>query len=229
MAKFFDLFPKISYDIAGNQYSTFQNVTNIFFRVRVLREILGNISAYYEYIVSDDMTPEILAEAIYGDPEGHWVILMANNIVDAQFDWPLNTTCFNNYIIGKYGSIATAQTRIHHYEKVIRREESSTGTTTETRFIINEDKYTNNDLDVPYDYYNGLAETQSVETFNLEDDTTVVQISYREAITCYDYENALNEAKRTIKVIKPEYYGQIVRELDELTNYASTPFFRRLV
>lgn len=228
MAKFFDLFPKVSYDIAGNQYSTYQNVTNIFFRVQVLREVLGNIAAYYEYVISDDTTPEMLAEAVYGDPEAHWIILMANNIVDAQFDWPMNSTTFNNYIIGKYGSIAAAQTQVHHYEKVIRREESSTGTITETRFVINEDKYTDNDLDVPYDYYDGLAETQSVETFNLEDDTTVVQISYREAIYCYDYENDLNESKRTIKIIKPEYYGQIIREFDTLTRFNASPFFRRL-
>lgn len=229
MAQFFNRFPLIAYDIAGNQYSNYQSATNIFYRLGFLREILGNISAYYEFIVSDTMTPEILAETIYGDPEAHWIILLTNNIVDAQYEWPLKSDVFNKYIVDKYGSVATAQTRIHHYEKVIQREESSSGITTETRFVINEDKLTDNDLTVPYDYYDGLAETQSVETFNLQDDTTVVQISFREAITCYDYENDLNEKKRNIKLIKPEYYGQIRAEFDRLTDFSDTPFFRRLV
>ena len=225
---YFDLFPKIPYDIAGKQYSTYQNVTNIFFRLRVLREVLGNITAYYEYIIPDTMTPEILAETIYGDPEAHWVILMTNNIVDAQYEWPLKSDAFNKYITNKYGSIANSQIQIHHYEKVIQREESSTGTVTETRFIINEDKLTDNVLTVPYDYYDGLAETQSVETFNLQDGTTVIQTSFREAIMAYDFENDLNEKRRSIKIIKPEYYGQIRHEFDELTDFAATPFFRRL-
>ena len=215
MAKFFDLFPKVAYDIAGKQYTTYQNVTNIFFRLRGVREVLGNIASYYEYIISDDTTPEMLAEAVYGDPEAHWIILMANDIVDPFYDWPLSTDRFNNFIIGKYGSIANSQTQIHHYEKVIRREESSTGNVSETRFVINEDKLTDNDLNVPYDYYEGLAETQSVETFNLQDGTTVVQISYREDITCYDYENDLNESKRTIKIINQENNSQIKKKFKE--------------
>jgi predicted DNA-binding protein YlxM (UPF0122 family) len=231
MSKYFDLFPKIRYDIAGNQFTNYQNVTNIFFRLGVLQEILGNISAYYEHIISDGDTPEILAEKVYGDPEAHWIILIANNIVDAQYDWPLDGRTFNNYIIGKYGSTANAQITIHHYEKVITREESTTGLVTETRFIVNQEKLTDNDLDVPYDYYEGdgsLPETQSVETFNLSSGETVVQVIRREAISNYDYEDALNESKRTIKVIKPEYYTQIMSEFTRLTENSASPFFRRL-
>jgi len=230
--KYFDLFPKVSYDIAGNQYSNYQSVTNIFFRIRMLQEVLGNISAYYEFIIREGDTPEILAEKIYGSPEAHWIILMANNIVDAQFEWPLDSRSFNNYIIGKYGSIATAKTTIHHYEKVITREESQSGLTTETRFIVNQEKLTDNALDVPYDYYEGsgsLPETQSVETFNLSDGTTVIQTTYRDEISNYDYEDQLNDSRRTIKMIKPEYYSQIMSEFDKFTDYASSPFLRRLV
>ena len=92
MAQFFDKFPRISYDIEGKRLTTYQSVTNIFFRVRVIREILGNISAYYEYLIKDDDTPEILADKVYNNPEAHWIIIMANNIVDPQYDWPLNST-----------------------------------------------------------------------------------------------------------------------------------------
>jgi hypothetical protein len=229
---YFNAFPQIPYDIAGRQFSNYENVTNIFFRLGIIREVLGNISAYYEYVIREDDTPEMLAEKIYDDPEAHWIILMANSIVDPQFDWPMNSVVFNNYIIGKYGSIANAKTSIHHYEKVITREESKTGLITETRFVVNKEKLTNNSLTVPYDYYQGvgsLPETQLVETFDMPDGGTVVQITRREDITNYDYEEALNEAKRNIKIIKPEYYGQIMAEFDQLTEYATTPYLRRLI
>lgn len=231
MAKFFSKFPLIGYDIANKQYSNFQTVTNIFIRFRILKRVLGNISSYYEYVIRDSDTPEILADKIYNNPEAHWIILLANEIVDAHYDWPLTARDFRNYIVGKYGSVETAKTTYHHYEKVIVREQQATGTTSETRFVVNQEKLTDNDLDVPYDYYEGdgsLAETAAISTYNLSDGMTVIETTSRDAISYYDYEFNLNEQKRHIKVIKPEYYAQIMREFTELLK-ANPPYFRKLV
>lgn len=226
--KFFDVFPKVPYDIAGEQRTSFNNVTNIFFRVRVLRKVLSNISAYYEYVVQDTDTPEILAEKVYGDSEAHWVILLANDIIDAAYDWPLNDRDFLKYIANKYDSVPLAKTNIHHYEKVIRREEQLTGVITETRFVVDLNPQSEVDIGVPYDAYATLSEDDTVETFNI-DGRTVVQTSSREAISYYDWELSENEKKRNIKIIKPEYYPQIVSEFNKLTGDVRTPFLRRLV
>ena len=156
---------------------------------------------------------------------------MANNIVDPQYDWPLNSTNFTNYIINKYGSVANAQTTYHHYEKVITREESFSGTITETRFVINQANAAVSmaDSTVPYDSYNNLPETQSVNTVNMGEGKTVVEIVNRDRISNYDYEVQVNENKRSIKIIKPEYYGQIIREFDNLTQIKQrTTYLRRL-
>jgi hypothetical protein len=229
MSKYFDKIPKILYDIDGKQLTTYQNVTNVFFRVRIIRNVLENISAYYDYLVKDDDTPEILAEKVYGDPEAHWIVLMANQIVDAQYDWPLNSDDFNKYIINKYGSIQNSKTTIHHYEKVITRQNSTAGSITETRFVVNQDQLTVNDMTVPYDTYNSLPETQEVDEYNLGDQETVEQIIRRDAISCYDYEDQINENRRAIKIIKPEYYAQIIREFDTLTKIKDrVPYLRRL-
>jgi hypothetical protein len=228
MTKFFDLFPRVLYDIAGKQKTSYQNVTNVFFRLRVLRDVLSNISAYYEYIVQDGDTPEILAEKVYGDAEAHWIIMMANDIIDGAYDWPLSDADFNLYIAAKYDSIALAKSGIHHYEKVIQREESLSGVITETRFVIDLNSASEVEIDVPYDSYSSLAETQTVETFSV-DGKTVVQTSFRAAISNYDFESALNESRRTIKIIKPEYYPQIISEFNKFTNNAATPFMRKLV
>lgn len=230
MSKYFDKIPTLLYNIDGKQLTTYQTATNIFFRVRVIRNILDNISAYYDYLVKDDDTPEILAEKVYGDIEAHWIILMANQVVDSQYDWPLNNQDFNKYIIKKYGSISNAKTQIHHYEKVITRESSTSQIVNEARFIVNYITETTNEMDVPYDTYDTLPETQEVDTYNLEDNETVTQIIRRDAISYYDYENDLNEKRRAIKIIKPEYYQQIVREFDTMTGMNQRiPYIRRLV
>jgi Base plate wedge protein 53 len=223
MPAFFEKFPRTTYDINGKQRTNFEVVPNLFFRLRVVREVLENFTSYYEHIVSDDQTPEILAEMVYRDPTAHWIILLANNIRDAQYDWPLNSNDFQRYIIEKYGSVEIAQTTYHHYEKVVVREEAATGTVVEFRYVINQANLASNLSStlstVPYDHYGNLAEDQEVSTYNMQDGGTVVETISRDAITNYDYEVAQNEKKRTIKIIRPEFYAQIIREFDNLAQF----------
>jgi hypothetical protein len=142
-SEFFNKFPKLDYDINNNLYSRYEMVTNIFFRLGVVKETINNISSYYVYEVQSGDTPEILAEKVYGDAGAGWIILMANYITDPQFDWPMEYDTFAKYIVNKYGSIEAAKTGIHHYDKVITRTDSLSGVVTETRFQINYDALTN--------------------------------------------------------------------------------------
>jgi len=298
MSRFFDTYPRLRYDIQGRRYTNLQTTTDIFFRLRILKNILSNITAYYEHTIQDGDTPEILADKVYGNSEAHWIILLANDIIDAQYDWPLNTRDFNKHIVDKYGSIATAQSTYHHYEKVIVREEQASGVIVEGRYQINSNTYTygvwtlssvqgnfisgetitintsfsanvlswNNttstmtisdetrtantllkfqtingstsnangvisviESNVPFDYYYGLAQTQALSTYNISGGKTVVEKIYRDRISNYDWEFAENEKKRTIKVIKKEYYPQIIREFSKLTDFNASPYVRRLV
>lgn len=229
MSKFFSYFPIVSYDIQGKTLSNYQNITDILFRLRVVRNVLSNVSAYYEHLIREQDTPEILAEKVYGNSEAHWIILMANDIVDPQYDWPLNYDQFNKYIIKKYGSIENAQTTYHHYEKVVKREEARSGVVSEFRYVINFSNVASQmaDSTIPYDYYTELPFEQDVVPTNISVGTgTVVEIIYKDSITNYEYEFEKNEKKRAIKIIKPEYYGQIMNEFMQLTKY-SPNYIRR--
>ena len=291
MANYFSYFPKISYDIAKTPHSSnFELATNIMARVSIVKSVLDKTSSYYVYAIRDEDKPEILAEKIYKNAEAHWIILYANDMIDPFYDWPLNSRDFDKYIISKYGSIEAAQTTIHHYEKVVSREENLSGVVTEDRYTIDLDTYnpgyialsnlstdfTNNEvvfqgsnvsnatfraninlsitdpeyltnLDftgalanawgeisigdyiygansganaivmfvnsdvVGYDYYANLAEDGDYNTYEVVG-KSVTESIYREAVSVYDYEYNLNESKREIKIIKPEYYGQIMNE-----------------
>lgn len=249
MGTFFDLFPKISYTFSDKKYAEYQLITNILFRTGIIRSVLNNTSAYIKYTVKDGETPEILADRAYKDPTAYWIILYANNIVDPQFDWPLRTDDFNRYVADKYRAPAeddlgrsleeyeiiawsqdlTNPKAVHHHELVIKQENQTLRTTNEVRYIIDKDKLTNNEMIVPYSYYDGLAEEQSVTPINLQvDNQTIIQTEYRNFVTYYDYELAANEAKREIRIIKNEYYPQIIREFESLTNIGPPAFFRRV-
>jgi len=228
---FFDAFPQVPYDITGNQYAQYQRVTNITFRVGIIKSVISNIGSYFVHTISDTETPDILAEHVYDNPEAYWIILYANDIYDPHYDWPLNNRDFRQHIIDKYGSIAIAKTTPHHYEKIISRHESRTGIITVKRININEANVASQlspiVADTPYDNYAQMAE-YAEETINMGDDRTVLEVIERSTTTNYDYEHELNESKREIKIIKAEYYSQIMAEFNDMTNQRINPHLRRL-
>lgn len=151
---YFDRIPKLKYDINRSLINPkYEEVTNIFFRVRVIREVINNINSYFVAEIEDGDTPEILAEKVYKDAGAGWIITMANEMVDPQWDWPLNYDEFNKYITGKYGSVENAKLQTHHYEMVITSTLNPDDITTERRYIVNGDKLTENMLTVPYNYF----------------------------------------------------------------------------
>ena len=248
LTQYFGSFPKVDYSISEDRTVT-ESVTNIFKRYGILRDVLSNSGSYVLYEVEDGDTPEILAEKVYNDSGAAWIILYANQIIDPQFDWPLSDINFKKYIVEKYGSISNATTTYHHFEKIV---ETTVGDQTYTRtYLVNQERLTENALDVPYTYFTpysnnyvltadtalitadnvhftvdhsnhfsyddtSLPEYYSYEAHNVND-TTVYLNTYGKAITNYDYELQMNDNKKFIKVIKAQYYSQIMTEFKRLT------------
>ena len=79
-------------------------VTDIFKRSKATTAALSDRVVWYDYIISDGETPEILSYNYYNSVNYHWVILLTNQIQDPQWDWPMSTRVFNKYISKKYGS-----------------------------------------------------------------------------------------------------------------------------
>ena len=229
MSGFLDSYPKIDYDINRSGRTEYQSITNILFRVNFIKEALNDTAAYFLYDITDSDTPEILAEKVYKNPDAYWMITYANNIVDPQYDWPLNYIAFNNFIENKYGSIANAKTTFHHYEKVIER--NFKGDIATFRYQINEAPISEYDLpaDTYYTSYESLPDEQEVTTINLGNNETVIQITYRNRVSNYDYEEELNNSKRPIKIIKQEYYSLVQGEFDKiLDTEARISYLRKL-
>lgn len=216
---YFTRYPTTKYNISGVKPPVIQTVTDLSFRLAFIRNALGNANTYYKYTIQDKDRPETLSHRVYGDPAFYWVILYANDILDPIHDWPLDLESFNRFIINKYGSIASAKSGVHHYEKVIRVDNFSLDTVNTTRFEVDEVKSTDDALDVPYDYYTGtgsLAETQSVTTHDVDGKSVQITIN-RDFVSYYDYENDLNEKKRDIKLVRPEHLTKVMAEFNALT------------
>lgn len=87
---YFKEFPQFLYDFKYNDYETRTSIVKDITRnVRFRKEVLENISVYDTYDIVDGETPEIIAEKIYGNPEYHWIIMLANQRFDYITDFPL--------------------------------------------------------------------------------------------------------------------------------------------
>lgn len=195
--QYFDTLPKFIYTDENGVSSV---RTNLLARARIIPENLKNPLLYYTYDVQDGDTPEIIAYKYYGDSNRYWIVLFANEIVDPQWNWPLNRNQFDKYLSDKYGTQNIYST-IHHYEKVITQTEQTTGTVTIENITIDQSDY------------NTLMETKT--TYSLPTGSVTVQITKR-AVSVYDYENDLNESKRTIRILNSRYVDEIESEFKKL-------------
>jgi hypothetical protein len=83
-------------------------IVDITQHAKIVERLSQYTSAIYEYEILEEERPDIVAYKLYGSVDYTWLVLVLNNII-SLYDWPLNTTDFNAYIVSKYGSIAAAE------------------------------------------------------------------------------------------------------------------------
>lgn len=161
---------------------------NLLVRVKVIDEVLAKRGVYYQYVIKDGDYPDTLADRFYGNPELDWIIYLVNEIYDPYSDWPLPYREFNEYLEKKYSKRAfETKSDIAHYKY--------TGLSSDSKEDIARKSW-----------------TMSVKTF---ENLSSIEKSGWTPVTVYDYEDQLNESKRTIAIIKPQYINQILAEIEE--------------
>ena len=103
----------------GNKdISNYINVKNLFKRGRIRPDLIGNLNFFTKYKIIGDERPDNVAFKEYKDSSLDWVILLANNIINVQDEWPLPQTSLDEVLLEKYGTYQKLQQEVHHYETV---------------------------------------------------------------------------------------------------------------
>ena len=194
--KYFETLPKIV--VTENNVSSIK--TNLMARVSVIPNLLSNPAVFYEYDIQDDDTPEIIAYKYYGSVYQYWLVLFANEIINPQWDWPLKSGAFNDYLNDKYPDI-DIYTTLDHYEKIVTTTDGETNNQNTEITTISFSEY--QDL------------TPSSTKYNIDGVTCTVEISKR-PVTVYEMEQQKNESKRSIKILNKTYVNQFEAELAKL-------------
>jgi len=195
--QYFDTLPKVLY----TQNGVASIYTNLLARVSVIPEILKDPLLYYTYDIQEGDTPEIIAHKYYGDSYRYWIVLFANELLDPQWDWPMTSRVFEQYLADKYPS-TNVYSEVEYYEKIITQYDSNTQTTTVNKVRIDEDAY------------NLLPVTQTA-TYTLPTGPVTITTE-RNAVSVYDYELDLNESKRNIKILNSIYVNQFEEQFKQL-------------
>ena len=90
---YFSIIPNLAYDEKPIKYpfseSDFVTAKNFFRRYKVNENIFSNAVYFNKYAIRDGERADTLAKRFYGDQFYDWVILITNNMVNAQYDWPM--------------------------------------------------------------------------------------------------------------------------------------------
>ena len=178
--------------------SDYIRVKNLFKRTKISEQIFGDLTFFTKYQVITDERPDNVAFKVYGHSNLDWMVLLSNNIINVQQEWPLEHQSYYNYLINKYGSDASLQ-NIHHYET--REIKNSVG-----KVIVPEGLEVASDFSITF-FDTGLGVQQTVTTEIVTEITNQV------------YEDRLNDAKRNISLIKPRFIGLIIEEIEKEMKY----------
>jgi hypothetical protein len=109
-------FEYVSREPNADSISDYVAVKNLFKRGKLREDIFGNLNFFTKYKIVGDERPDNVAFKLYGDSTLDWVVLLSNNILNIQDEWPMTQATFDQVMLERYGSYENLYSGIHHHE-----------------------------------------------------------------------------------------------------------------
>ena len=213
----------IDIDASGN----LDLMKNLTAKAKVSDALINNIGYYETVEVIDGERPDHLSQRLYGTDDFHWTFLLLNpQIKNIWDDWPMGSGQLVEYCINKYQYLA-ADTNETLVDKFILGE-TVTGSVSSATGIIKEihvnmgylviEKTSGTFVEAGETLQGGnssdsvaceFIKSQAYAPHHHVDDSSGEWVKRRNAgttaYTYIDYESAVTEQNRQLKVIKPEH------------------------
>ena len=173
-------------------------VKNIFKKGKLREDIFQDLAFFEKYKIQGNDRPDNVAFEVYGDSTLDWLVLLCNNVVNIQTEWPLTQDSFDRYVLNKYKDYNTLYNGIRHYET--SEVTNSQGVTIVPGGLEVPDGYSTS-------YYDYFIDSQ-VDTGNIA-----------VPVTNYEYEDKLENDKRNIYILKPRYLNVVFDDMNDLMPY----------
>jgi len=201
MSDYFRKVPDFDYvsRLPDAKISDYITVKNLFKKGKLADDIFQDLTVFTKYEIEGDDRPDNVAYKIYDDSDLDWVVLLSNNIINIQSEWPLSQRDFDRYLIDKYETYEKLND-VHHYET---KEITNLG----GAVIVQEGLQVESDYSVTYyEWY-------------LDQQITPSSSDLIKTVTNYDYEEKIENEKRNIYLLKPQYLNVIKDDLEDMMKY----------
>ena len=105
MSQYFRKLPNLNYPslLKTRESNTdFIQTKNLFRRVKVREDLFANFMQFDKYKIVGDERPDNVAQKVYDNDDLDWIVLISNNIVDLNNEWPLTQFQLNEFLNEKY-------------------------------------------------------------------------------------------------------------------------------
>ena len=186
-----------------NSSLEFVETKNLFRRIKLRDDFKNIFTLFDKFEIPEGLRPDTVAEGLYGSDELDWVVLITAGITNVRNQWPLSSKEIYDYSFDKYG------TDLDNPRYWVTREiKDSKG-----KLIMAKDNVVDPDFSITF-YDTGLS-------INV----TKSGVEARTAVSNYEYETLLNDKKRNIFVLKPEFLQQFLNDFRDLMVYDNSSQF----
>lgn len=197
--KYFRYIPNFDYvdrTVNGQNISDYTLTKNLFKRAKIREDIFADLTFFTKYRVRDNDRPDNVAFEVYNDENLDWIVLLSNNIINYETEWPMTQQALDNYLLNKYGNYNNVYAN-RHFETLEVKDSKG-------NMIIRQGLEVPEDFSVTF-YDPGLKQ--------------IVTRSQVFRVTNYEYEIRREDKKRNIFLIRPEYIGIILEDIQRIMPY----------
>ena len=196
MPGYFSYIPNIAYEERPLKYpfSVADTVIakNFFKRFKLNDEIFNYVVYFNKYSIVDGERPDMIAQKLYGDPFFDWVILLTNNMVNVQYDWPKTNYELYKILESEYND---PYNEIHHYETI-------------------EIGQYNRGLRVDKAFYDKQHKINDAGNVSIVNGSAIC-----EPVTVAEHFTRENEKKREIYLLKQIYFQSFIKDFKKQNQY----------
>ena len=200
MSNYFDLIPDFDYvsRLPDAKISDYIRVKNFFRRATLREDIFQSLTFFTKYSVEGNDRPDNVAHKVYENSDLDWVILLANNITHIPTEWPMPQNDFDRFLLDKYDNYDNLYNGVHHHETVEVKDSNDVT-------IVPAGLEVSSDFNQTYyDYYvSGMVTASDITR----------------PVTNYQYEEKIENKKRDIFILKPEYISVVMDDIDDIAAY----------